>query len=140
MKRCLALVAILVAMALTACGDSDNYITAGPRAYSVTFNYFYSQECDYDAFGDYGCYETVSLRRSFSISMRIEDDGYAVLVFDRDRYIYYGDEYETGADDRGFYYQFPVKGGLLTVFNDGSEAIYSQYDPLLEYHYYYELF
>jgi hypothetical protein len=34
---------------------------------------------------------------------------------------------------------FQWDGGLLTVFDDGSEAIYSQYEPLVEYHYYYEL-
>lgn len=140
MKRCLVLVALLAAMMLSACGDNDNYITAGPRDYKVTFNYFYSQECDYDAFGDYGCYEPRSLSRSFSISLRIEGDGYATLIFDRERHFYYADEYETGADDRGSYFQFPVDGGFLTVFDDGSEAIYSQYDPLVEYHYYYDLY
>ena len=140
MKRCLVFVAVLAALLLTACGDSDNYVTSGgSRVYKATFTYFYAQECDYDDFGEYYCYDASSLRRSFSISLRLEGDGYAVLVFDRDRYIYYGDEYDVGSDDRGVYYQFPVEGGLLTVFDDGSEAIYSQYDPLLEYHYYYEL-
>ena len=140
MKRGLLFAVLLAAMVFFACGDNDNYITAGPRDYKVTFNYFYSQECDYDAFGDYGCYEARSLSRSFSISLRIEGDGYATLIFDRDRYVYYSDEYEAGADDRGYYYQFPVDGGFLTVFDDGSEAIYSQYDPLVEYHYYYDLY
>ena len=78
--------------------------------------------------------------QSFSISVKVQDDGYAVLVFGDERYIYYGDEYEWGADDRGYYYQFPVKGGLLTVFDDGSEAIYSQDYPLLETHYYYNIY
>ena len=140
MKRGLLFAVLLAAMVFFACGDNDNYITAGPRDYKVTFNYFYSQECDYDAFGEYGCYEARSLSRSFSISMRIEGDGYAVLIFDRDRYVYYADEYDWGADERGHYYQFPVDGGVLTVFDDGSEAIYSQDYPLLETHYYYELY
>ena len=142
MKRCLVIVAVLAALLLTACGDSDNYVTSGgPRTtFRDTFTYYYSQECDYDEFGDYGCYKAKSLPWSFSISVKVQDDGYAVLVFGDERYIYYGDEYEWGADDRGYYYQFPVKGGLLTVFDDGSEAIYSQDYPLLETHYYYNIY
>ena len=140
MKRCLVLAALLAVMMLSACGDNDNYITSGPRDYTVKFRYRAYQECDYDAIGDYGCYEARSLSRQLIISMTIEADGYAVLIFDNVRYIFYGDEYDVGTDDRGLYYQFPVEGGLLTVFDDGSEAIYSQYDPLVEYHYYDELY
>ncbi|MBO7062502.1 hypothetical protein [Fibrobacter sp.] len=140
MKRCLALAALLAAMVLTACGDSDNYVTSSSHTDRYKFYYYYGQECDYDVLERYGCYDAYSLSRSLFIGLSVDSDGYAVLEYLGEKFVFYGDEYDVGTDDRGFYYQFPMHDGSLTVFMDGSEAIYSIYNPFYEYHYYYDLY
>lgn len=136
----LMLVSLLAALMLCSCGDSENYVNGSGHSYMDTrFAYYYRQDCYFDSFDDYYCENPVSLSTSLRIYISIEVDGYATVRFDGYRYSYYADEYDYDWDSytRRNYYQFPMDGGTLTIYDDGSEAIYSDPYDGTEVHYLY---
>lgn len=141
MKFCLAFFAFFAALVLSSCGDSENYVVGGDGGANYRFYYYYSQECDYDALGEYGCYTTKSLPSSMSIRLIVNRYGDAQVWFDGYSYSYYDDDYDFAWDDETmrYYYQFALGRDYLTIYEDGSEAIYTNANPLYEIHYYYDL-
>lgn len=144
MKYCLSLFVLVAALALSSCGSMDNYVVADNafKSVNVRYNFYYSQECDFDAFGDYGCYDVRSLIAPVMVVLKIDGSGFATLNFDGVRYSYYYDEYDNDFDyETGrYYYQFPVRENRITVYEDGSEVIYSYSSPLYDVHYYYDIY
>lgn len=134
------LASVLAALFLCSCGDSENYVNGSGHSYWEThYTYYYRQDCFYDSFDVYLCEDLASLSSPLRIYISVEVDGYASVRFDGYRYTYYADEYDYGYDEytRRNYYQFPMDGGYLTIYDDGSEAIYSDPSDDSEAHYLY---
>lgn len=129
--------------ALLALAGCDGWvIDPGPSANDMedyTFRYYYVQDC-YDDLGSYNCSSVDALSHSISISIRIDYDGDATLIFDGDTYRFWSGDYVSDYDRwYGHYYQFELGLDVLTVYMDGSEAIFEDYSRATNYHYYYRM-
>ena len=132
MKRLALCLAVLLALA--ACGD----VGPGPGAdrFNARFHYFYSETCDYDINGPYNCSGVSSMGAPFTIGLKITHDGYATLRLD-DAWFYYSEsEYSEGYDGGQYFYQFYDGHEQMTVFDDGTEAIFlNEWDNIVIYYY-----
>lgn len=134
------LASVLAAMVLCSCGDSENYIGDSRHSYQEhRYTFYYRQDCSYDAFDEYVCDHIASLSSILRINVLVEVDGYTTVRFDGYTYSYYEDEYDYEWDGYTgrYYFQFPMDGGTLTIYDDGSEAIYSDPYDGTEVHYLY---
>lgn len=147
MKRCLIFVffAIVVSL-LTSCDGGENHVNgyrSGIRNY--TYSYYYIQSCYYDNLENYQCYNPKSMNSSLRISFDVDVDGFVELYYNDNhgnsfRTNFLPDEYSYAINAGTYYYQFPMESGDLTVYENGSEAIYTDYRTGTEDHYFYDLF
>lgn len=144
MKRSLILGFFVIALGLlSACDGGENYVNGyHPGSTDFSFNYYYVQSCYYDSYDEYVCDNQKSLRSRLQISIEVESDGFVTLYYnDHSGYSFHDtflpSEYDRDYDGR-YYFQFPMDGGSLTVYEDGGEAIYSDYVYGTEDHYYYD--
>ena len=135
---CLALSSIPL---LSACGDLGPDPQADGARFSRRFNYYYVQDCRFDAIGTYDCGKIHSISPSMFVSLRVDSDGLANLNLDGERYYYLESEYDEGYDaEYGGYYSFFRDNDELTIYKDGSEmALWSNDEGVVTF-YFYELF
>ncbi|WP_290743648.1 hypothetical protein [Fibrobacter sp. UBA4309] len=120
MKR--ILLGIIALVALVACGD------LGPNPASSRFNarfhYYYSEECDYGLEGAYNCSEISAVSPSYTVGLKIDYDGYAMLNMDGTMFDYVESEYSEGYDGYRYFYQFYEGHQEITIYADGDEMVY----------------
>ena len=104
MNRIVASFAILVTLALMACGsDWSVGPSDGGASFNRRFHYYYEVDCRYDAFDQpYDCSDTYSMSPSMSVDLRITHDGYATFCVNDDSYAYY--YYYDNPDYYDYYY------------------------------------
>ena len=138
MKKILALIYLLIAFALMACG---NDWSVGPddggASFSRRFHYYYEVDCRYDAFGQpYDCSDMYSMSPSMTVDLWITSDGYATLCVD-DECSYYGPrDYDMSYDHGSRYYDFVGDDTRMTIYADGSEVVYIDSYEGRAYYYY----
>ena len=140
MNRILALLALLMPLALVACGsDWSVGPDDGGASFSRRFHYYYEVVCRYDAFDQpYDCSDTYSMSSSMSVDLRVTRDGYTTLCVDGECSYYDPGEYDVGYSHGTRYYDFEGDYTRMVVYADGSKVIYTDSDKGEAYYYYYD--
>ena len=140
MNRILALLALLMTLALVACGsDWSVGPDDGGASFSRRFHYYYEVDCRYDAFDQpYDCSDTYSMSPSMSVDLRITHDGYATLCVDDNCSYYNPRDYDVGYNHGTRYYDFEGDYTRMVVYADGSEVVFINSNKNEAYYYYYD--
>lgn len=140
MNRIVASFAMLVTLALMACGsDWSVGPSDGGASFSRRFHYYYEVDCRYDAFDQpYDCSDTYSMSPSMSVDLRITHDGYATLCVDDDCSYYNPRDYDIGYNHGDRYYDFVGDDTRMIVYADGSEVVFINFNKNEAYYYYYD--
>ena len=140
MNRIVASFAMLVTLALMACGsDWSVGPSDGGASFSRRFHYYYEVDCRYDAFDQpYDCSDTYSMSPSMSVDLRITHDGYATLCVDDDCSYYNPRDYDVGYNHGTRYYDFEGDYTRMVVYADGSEVVFINSNKNEAYYYYYD--
>jgi hypothetical protein len=136
------ILALLMALGLAACGAdwSVGPDDGGRRSSSFDerFRYYFAEDCRYDSFGPYDCSDSYSLKSSMFVRLSVTYDGYATLCVENDCSYYDPGEYSVGYDHGIRYYDFEGDYTRMTIYMDGSELVYIDYDERMAYYYYYD--
>ena len=140
MNRIVASFAMLVTLALMACGsDWSVGPSDGGASFSRRYHYYYEVDCRYDAFDQpYDCSDTYSMSPSMSVDLRITHDGYATLCVDDDCSYYNPRDYDVGYNHGTRYYDFEGDYTRMVVYADGSEVVFINSNKNEAYYYYYD--
>ena len=140
MNRIVASFALLVTLALMACGsDWSVGPDDGGSSFNRRFHYYYEVDCRYDAFDQpYDCSDTYSMSPSMSVDLRITHDGYATLCVDDDCSYYNPRDYDIGYNHGDRYYDFVGDDTRMIVYADGSEVVFINSNKNEAYYYYYD--
>ena len=140
MNRIVASFAMLVTLALMACGsDWSVGPDDGGSSFSRRFHYYYEVDCRYDAFDQpYDCSDTYSMSPSMSVDLRITHDGYATLCVDDNCSYYNPRDYDVGYNHGTRYYDFEGDYTLMVVYADGSEVVFINSNKNEAYYYFYD--
>ena len=123
-----------------ACDLGPDPAADGAR-FNKRFHYYYTQDCDFNAFEAYNCGSIHSISPSMTVSLRIDSDGLATLSLDGDYYYYLASEYTEGYDpEYGRYYNFYQDDDELTVYQDGYTLAYWDNNRSIVTYYYYDLY
>ena len=140
MKGFFALLALLVTLALVACGsDWSVGPDDGGASFNRRFHYYYEVDCRYDAFGQpYDCSDTYSMSPSMVVDLRVTRDGYATLCVDDNCSYYDPRDYDVGYNHGTRYYDFEGYDTRMVIYADGSELVYIDTYKGDAYYYYYD--
>ena len=140
MKGFFALLALLMTLALVACGsDWSVGPSDGGASFNRRFHYYYEVDCRYDAFDQpYDCSDTYSMSPSMSVDLRITHDGYATFCINDDCSYYNPREYDVGYNHGTRYYDFEGDYTRMVVYADGSEVVFINSNKNEAYYYYYD--
>ena len=140
MNRIVASFAMLVTLALMACGsDWSVGPSDGGASFNRRFHYYYEVDCRYDAFDQpYDCSDTYSMSPSMSVDLRITHDGYATLCVDDNCSYYNPRDYDVGYNHGTRYYDFEGDYTRMVVYADGSEVVFINSNKNEAYYYYYD--
>ena len=140
MNRIVASFAMLVTLALMACGsDWSVGPDDGGSSFSRRFHYYYEVDCRYDAFDQpYDCSDTYSMSPSMSVDLRITHDGYATLCVDDNCSYYNPRDYDVGYNHGTRYYDFEGDYTRMVVYADGSEVVFINSNKNEAYYYFYD--
>lgn len=127
----------LLALFICSCGDLGE--NADGARFNSYFNYYYAQNCNYDAVSDYNCDDVHSISH-MRVSLRIDSDGFATLNLNGDRYYYFENEYSEGySSDYGSYFIFFEDSDELTLYKDGYELDYRNTQNNTVTYYFYQM-
>ena len=140
MKGFFALLALLITLALMACGsDWSVGPDDGGASFNRRFHYYYEVDCRYDAFGQpYDCSDTYSMSPSMVVDLRVTRDGYATLCVDDNCSYYDPRDYDVGYNHGTRYYDFEGYDTRMVIYADGSELVYIDTYKGDAYYYYYD--
>ncbi|OWV20692.1 hypothetical protein B7982_13910 [Fibrobacter sp. UWB2] len=140
MKGFFALLALLMTLALVACGsDWSVGPDDGGASFNRRFHYYYEVDCRYDAFGQpYDCSDTYSMSPSMVVDLRVTRDGYATLCVDDNCSYYDPRDYDVGYNHGTRYYDFEGYDTRMVIYADGSELVYIDTYKGDAYYYYYD--
>jgi hypothetical protein len=140
MKGFFALLALLITLALVACGsDWSVGPDDGGASFNRRFHYYYEVDCRYDAFGQpYDCSDTYSMSPSMVVDLRVTRDGYATLCVDDNCSYYDPRDYDVGYNHGTRYYDFEGYDTRMVIYADGSELVYIDTYKGDAYYYYYD--
>ena len=140
MNRIVASFAMLVTLALMACGsDWSVGPSDGGASFNRRFHYYYEEDCRYDAFGQpYDCLDVFSISPSVSVDLRITHDGYATLCVDDDCSYYNPRDCDIVYNHGDRYYDFEGDDTRMIVYADGSELVYIDKSKRYATYYYYD--
>jgi hypothetical protein len=140
MKGFFALLALLMTLALVACGsDWSVGPDDGGASFNRRFHYYYEVDCRYDAFGQpYDCSDTYSMSPSMVVDLRVTRDGYATLCVDDNCSYYDPRDYDVGYNLGTRYYDFEGYDTRMVIYADGSELVYIDTYKGDAYYYYYD--
>lgn len=140
MKEFFALLALLMTLALVACGsDWSVGPDDGGASFNRRFHYYYEVDCRYDAFGQpYDCSDTYSMSPSMVVDLRVTRDGYATLCVDDNCSYYDPRDYDVGYNHGTRYYDFEGYDTRMVIYADGSELVYIDTYKGDAYYYYYD--
>ena len=140
MKGFFALLALLMTLALVACGsDWSVGPDDGGASFNRRFHYYYEVDCRYDAFGQpYDCSDTYSMSPSMVVDLRVTRDGYATLCVDDNCSYYDPRDYDVGYNHGPRYYDFEGYDTRMVIYADGSELVYIDTYKGGAYYYYYD--
>lgn len=140
MKGFFALLALLMTLALMACGsDWSVGPDDGGASFNRRFHYYYEVDCRYDAFGQpYDCSDTYSMSPSMVVDLRVTRDGYATLCVDDNCSYYDPRDYDVGYNHGTRYYDFEGYDTRMVIYADGSELVYIDTYKGDAYYYYYD--
>ena len=140
MKGFFALLALLMTLALVACGsDWSVGPDDGGASFNRRFHYYYEVDCRYDAFGQpYDCSDTYSMSPSMVVDLRVTRDGYATLCVDDNCSYYDPRDYGVGYNHGTRYYDFEGYDTRMVIYADGSELVYIDTYKGDAYYYYYD--
>lgn len=140
MKGFFALLALLMTLALVACGsDWSVGPDDGGASFNRRFHYYYEVDCRYDAFGQpYDCSDTYSMSPSMVVDLRVTRDGYASLCVDDNCSYYDPRDYDVGYNHGTRYYDFEGYDTRMVIYADGSELVYIDTYKGDAYYYYYD--
>jgi hypothetical protein len=140
MKGFFALFALLMTLALVACGsDWSVGPDDGGASFNRRFHYYYEVDCRYDAFGQpYDCSDTYSMSPSMVVDLRVTRDGYATLCVDDNCSYYDPRDYDVGYNHGTRYYDFEGYDTRMVIYADGSELVYIDTYKGDAYYYYYD--
>ena len=140
MKEFFALLALLITLALVACGsDWSVGPDDGGASFNRRFHYYYEEDCRYDAFGQpYDCSDTYSMSPSMVVDLRVTRDGYATLCVDDNCSYYDPRDYDVGYNHGTRYYDFEGYDTRMVIYADGSELVYIDTYKGDAYYYYYD--
>ena len=140
MKGFFALLALLMILALVACGsDWSVGPDDGGASFNRRFHYYYEVDCRYDAFGQpYDCSDTYSMSPSMVVDLRVTRDGYATLCVDDNCSYYDPRDYDVGYNHGTRYYDFEGYDTRMVIYADGSELVYIDTYKGDAYYYYYD--
>ena len=137
------ILALFFALGLVACGTDwsvgpDDGGGRTPSSFDGRFRYYYGEECRYDSFGPYDCSDYYSLKSSMFVRLSVTYDGYATLCVENDCSYYDPGEYKVGYDHGYRYYDFEGDDTRMTIYEDGSELVFIDYNERYAYYYYNE--
>ena len=140
MKGFFALLALLMTLALVACGsDWSVGPDDGGASFNRRFHYYYEVDCRYDAFGQpYDCSDTYSMSPSMVVDLRVTRDGYATFCVDDNCSYYDPRDYDVGYNHGTRYYDFEGYDTRMVIYADGSELVYIDTYKGDAYYYYYD--
>jgi hypothetical protein len=140
MKGFFALLALLMTLALVACGsDWSVGPDDGGASFNRRFHYYYEVDCRYDAFGQpYDCSDTYSMSPSMVVDLRVTRDGYATLCVDDNCSYYDPRDYDVGYNHGTRYYDFEGYDTRMVIYADGSELVYIDTYKGDAFYYYYD--
>lgn len=140
-KLKLLFVMAFVALTLCACVEEKTTITDGVVMVDTRFDYYYTQECIFEYDGYYRCERAPwAISPSLTIVLSTAFDGYAEVTYQGRTYPFYSGSYDHTWDSytNRYYYSFALGGGLyLTLYDDGSEAVFTDEIAGIETHYFY---
>jgi hypothetical protein len=128
-----------VLFCLTACDLGPDPQADGAR-FNKRYYYYYVQTCSYNTVSNdvYLCSDIESLDKAMRVGLRVDNDGFASLDLNGDRYYYTESEYVEGYDPEfGSYFHFFQDDDELTVYKDGlTLAYWNSFDGTVTYYYY----
>ena len=142
-KLKMILAMLFMALAFSACSSgNDNTVAPVPSLMrDYRFDYYYTQECIYDNAGFYRCERSPwAISPALTIVLSIASDDYVEVSYECHIYPFNPGSYEYAWDSytRRNYYLFLLGGGLqLTIYDDASEAVFTDEIAGVETHYFY---